>query len=104
MPAGDDIARWHAVRTRSRHEKLVRDRLAGLGIEHLLPTVMRLRQWKDRKKEIEVPLFSGYCFARFCRPDRLAVQTVSGVVGLVGGGQQPEPIPDAEIEIGRAHV
>ena len=89
---------WYAIRTRSRHEKLVRDRLAALGIEHLLPTVMRLSQWKDRKKEIEAPLFSGYCFARFGRPDRLAVQTVSGVVGLVGAGQRPEPIPDHEIE------
>ena len=71
--------------------------MAVQGIEHLLPTVMRLSQWKDRKKEIEAPLFSGYCFARFCWPDRLAVQTVSGVVGLVGGGQRPEPISDEEI-------
>jgi transcription antitermination factor NusG len=76
----------------------VRDRLAGLGIEHLLPTVVRLSQWKDRKKEVEVPLFSGYCFTRFRWPDRLAVQTVPGVVGIVGGGQRPEPIPDAEID------
>lgn len=98
MPDADGTSRWYAVRTRSRHEKLVRDRLAGLGVEHLLPTVMRLSQWKDRKKEIEAPLFSGYCFARFGWPDRLAVQTVSGVVGLVGGGQRPEPIPDEEID------
>jgi transcription antitermination factor NusG len=76
----------------------VRDRLAGLCIEHLLPTVMRLSQWKDRKKEVEVPLFAGYCFARFAWPDRLSVQTVSGVVGIVGGGQRPEPIPDVEID------
>ncbi|MEK6603230.1 MAG: transcription termination/antitermination NusG family protein, partial [Nitrospirota bacterium] len=64
MPDANQIPLWYAVRTRSRHEKLVRDRLAGLGVEHLLPTVMRLSQWKDRKKEIEAPLFSGYCFAR----------------------------------------
>lgn len=98
MSEADGIPHWYAVRTRSRHEKLVRDRLAAQGIEHLLPTVFRLSQWKDRKKEIEVPLFSGYCFARFSWPDHLAVQTVSGVVGLVGGGQRPEPIPDAEID------
>ena len=90
--------RWYAVRTRSRHEKLVRDRLAGLGVEHLLPTVMRLSQWKDRKKEVEAPLFSGYCFARFRWPDRLVVQTVSGVVEIIGGGQRPESIPDVEID------
>ena len=97
MSDADGTPRWYAVRTRSRHEKLVRNRLAGLSIEHLLPTVVRLGQWKDRKKEIEVPLFSGYCFARFPWADRLAIQTVSGVVGIVGGGARPEPVPDEEI-------
>ena len=98
MPETNGIPRWYAIRTRSRHEKLVRDRLAGLSIEHLLPTVFRLSQWKDRKKEVEVPLFSGYCFAHFPWADRLAIQTVSGVVGIVGGGARPAPIPDVEID------
>jgi transcription antitermination factor NusG len=90
--------RWFALRTRSRHEKLVRDRLTGQGIEPLLPTVRRLSQWKDRKKEIEMPLFSGYYFARFAWRDRLAAQKISGVVEIVGGGERPEPIPDEEID------
>src|SRR5213593_3108462 len=91
------LPRWYALRTRSRHEKLVRDRLAGLGIEQLLPTVKRLSQWKDRKKEIEVPLFSGYCFGRFEWQERTPVLKVSGIVEIVGGGSRPEPIPDEEI-------
>ena len=94
MPDGDGTLRWYAIRTRSRHEKRVRDRLAAQGTEHLLPTVMRLSQWKDRKKEIEVPLFSGYCFARFPWQDRTPVLKVSGVVEIVGGGPRPEPIPE----------
>jgi transcription termination/antitermination protein NusG len=90
--------RWYALRTKSRHEKLVRDQLEKQGIEPLLPTVKRLSQWKDRKKEIEVPLFSGYCFVRFSQQDRLPVQKVSGVVEVVGSGSRPEPIPNEEIE------
>lgn len=90
--------RWYALRTKSRHEKHVRDGLAKQGIEPLLPTVKRLSQWKDRRKEIEVPLFSGYCFVRFVQEERLPVQKVSGVVEIVGSGSQPEPIPDEEIE------
>lgn len=90
--------RWYALRTKSRHEKLVRDRLEQEGIEPLLPTVKRLSQWKDRKKEIEVPLFSGYCFVRFSQQQKLPVQKVSGVVEIVGSGSRPEPIPDEEIE------
>jgi len=89
--------RWYALRTRSRHEKLVRDQLTGQGIEPLLPTVRRLSQWKDRKKEVEVPLFSGYCFVRFASEQKLPVLKTVGVVDIVGGGHQPEPIPDDEI-------
>jgi transcription antitermination factor NusG len=88
---------WYALRTKSRHEKTVRDQLDRQGIEPLLPTVKRLSQWKDRKKEIEVPLFSGYCFVRLAPDDKLPVQKVSGVVEIVGSGSQPEPIPDDEI-------
>jgi transcription termination/antitermination protein NusG len=88
---------WYALRTRSRHEKIVRDQLANQGIEPLLPTVKRLSQWKDRKKEVEVPLFSGYCFVRFTMDQKLPVLKTVGVVDIVGSGQQPEPIPDEEI-------
>jgi len=98
MNQTDQSPRWYALRTKSRHEKQVRDQLERLGIEPLLPTVKRLSQWKDRKKEIEVPLFSGYCFVRFSQQDRLPVQKVLGVVEVVGCGSRPEPIPDEEIE------
>jgi transcription antitermination factor NusG len=89
--------RWYALRTRSRHEKIVRDQLANQGIEPLLPTIKRLSQWKDRKKEIEVPLFSGYCFVRFGSDNKLLVLKTIGVVDIVGNGHSPEPIPDEEI-------
>ncbi|HEY6085574.1 MAG TPA: UpxY family transcription antiterminator [Nitrospira sp.] len=95
MSASSHI-RWYALRTRSRHEKLVRDQLTHQGIEPLLPTIKRLSQWKDRKKEIEVPLFSGYCFVRFSSDQKLPVLKTVGVVDIVGGGH-PEPIPEEEI-------
>jgi transcription antitermination factor NusG len=76
---------------------VVRDQLSTQGIEPLLPTVKRLSQWKDRKKEIEVPLFSGYCFVHFSPGQKLPVLKTVGVVDIVGA-TQPEPIPDEEIE------
>jgi len=69
-----------------------------MKIEPLLPTVTRLSQWKDRKKEIEAPLFPGYCFARFSWQDRIPVLSVPGVVNIVGSGNRPEPISDGEID------
>ncbi len=87
---------WYALTTRSRQEKLVRDRLACSGFEQLLPMTRRLSQWSDRKMWIDVPLFSGFCFARFSLDDRLAVLTLPGVVRIVGCNG-PEAIPDEEI-------
>lgn len=97
-PLVSDPLLWYAIRTRSRHEKQVRDRFVALGIEQLLPTVRRLNQWKDRKKEIESPLFPGYCFGRFSWQDRLSVLKVAGVVDIIGSAGRPESIPEQEIE------
>jgi transcription antitermination factor NusG len=77
-----DSLHWYALRTKSRHEKVVRDQLDKQGIEPLLPTVKRLSQWKDRKKEIEVPLFSGYCFVRFAQQDKASSKSWAAAAGL----------------------
>lgn len=91
--------RWYAVRTRSRHEKRVHEQLAGRPqIDVFLPLWERRSRWKDRIKRIQVPLFPGYCFARFWYADRLRVLKAFGVVDLVGPGGEPEPIPDAEMD------
>jgi len=50
-----------------------------------------------RKKEIEVPLFSGYCFVRFSQLEKTPIQKIVGVVEIVGSGSRPEPIPEEEI-------
>ena len=89
---------WYAIQTLSRHEKVVRRQLEMQNVEHFLPTTRRVSQWSDRKKQVEVPLFAGYCFARFSLADRLPVLQSQGVVGVVGSGGMPESIPDDEIE------
>ena len=75
---------WYAPRTKLRHEKLVRDRLTSQGIEPLLPTVKRLSQWKDRRKEVEAPLFSCHCFVRFAPSVKDSVLKVTGESGNLG--------------------
>lgn len=89
---------WYAIRTRSRHEKVVRDQLAGRGIEQLLPTFITINQWKDRRKAVQIPLFPGYCFARFSLQERLPVLQAPGVIDIVGQGNCPEPIPDRDVD------
>ena len=89
---------WFAVRTRYRHEHLVRDQLTLKQLEIFLPTVTRWSRWKDRRKRIEWPLFAGYCFARFHPASRLVVLNCCGVVDIVAFGNVPAPIPDEEID------
>ncbi len=91
---------WYAIYVKSRHEFQVFDRLAMKGIEAFLPTVERLRRWKDRKKLITFPLFPGYLFVHISRSaqEKLSVLKISGVVRLlctVPG--EPDPIPDEQI-------
>ncbi len=59
-----DQTRWYAVRTRSRHEKLVARQLESQGIQSFLPVITKISNWSDRRKEVELPLFSGYAFVR----------------------------------------
>ena len=89
---------WYVLRTRSRHEKIVRDQLVRREVETFLPLAERWSRWKDRRKKVAFPLFPGYCFARFPLVDRLRVLNVVGVADLVGISGRPEPVPDTEIE------
>lgn len=88
--------RWYALSTRSRHEKQVRDRLEGIGVEPFLPLTRTLTQWSDRKVWTETPLFSGYCFARFSLKNSLTILQTPGIVRIVGI-IMPEAIPDEEM-------
>jgi transcription antitermination factor NusG len=89
---------WYAIKTRSRHEKLVTQQLLSRHLETFLPLVDRRRRWKDRWKNVSFPLFPGYCFARFPYQDRLKVLSAVGVVQLLGVNGYPVPIPDHEID------
>ena len=89
---------WYAVWTRSRHEQVVRDQLERKGLEAFLPTIPRWSRWKDRKKQIDWPLFPGYCFARFDRGQQLPVLQCTGVVSIVSFDGEIAPVPEHEIE------
>ena len=88
---------WFAIWTRSRHEQVVREQLERKHIEAFLPTVMRWSRWKDRKKQIDWPLFPGYCFARFDPKERLPVLKCTGVVNIISFQGELAPIPEHEI-------
>jgi transcription antitermination factor NusG len=92
------VSRWYACWTRARHEKRVQQMLVERGVETFLPVVERERQWRDRRKLIEFPLFPSYVFGRFPLEESVRVLSVPGVAGLVKTDGRPAPIPDDELE------
>jgi transcription antitermination factor NusG len=94
-----DEARWYAVKTRSRHEKVVATQLESRDVPSFLPLVTQVHRWSDRKKMVQVPLFPGYTFVRIVpSPEEyIRVLRVHGVSSFVGIHGQGTPIPDKQI-------
>lgn len=99
-PQTGEEARWYAVRTRPRHEKKVAAELQEKGITIYLPLLTQIRRWSDRRKVVQVPLFSCYAFVHAVLDLhlRLALYSISGALGFVGSNHQGVPIPEAQIE------
>lgn len=97
-----DHPEWFAVHTRSRHEFLANEHLRKEGIDAFLPVVEKLRRWKDRKKKVLFPLFSGYLFVRIERSHKemLKVLKSKGVVRILGNKENELlPIPAEQIDV-----
>jgi transcription antitermination factor NusG len=88
---------WYVVYTRSRAEKKVEAELSAQGIECFLPLQKKLRQWKDHKKWVEMPLLSGYCFVHISRHDYDRVLQAANVVCYVTFEKKAAIIPDQQI-------
>jgi transcription antitermination factor NusG len=89
---------WYALHVRSNFEKTVSAILREKGFQEFLPLYRARRQWSDRVKESEFPLFPGYVFCRFDVGGRLLrVVTTPGVLGIVSAGKCPIAVSNADI-------
>ena len=88
---------WFAVRVKSNYEKPVSATLRGKGFEEFVPMYRARRQWSDRVKVIDLPLFPGYLFCRLDLNERLPLLTTPGFLYLVGRGKTPEPVDEREV-------
>jgi transcription antitermination factor NusG len=90
---------WFAIYTRSRTEKKVAAELIEQGYEAWIPLLKTMRQWSDRKKMVEVPLFNSYIFVRInLSKIRSIISKADGAVYVVSFSGQPAAIPDKQIE------
>lgn len=89
---------WFVLYTKSRSEKKVSEGLSKCGVEVYCPVKKVERQWSDRKKVIEEPLFRSYVFVRLHPKDRHIVFNVSGVIRYLYWLGQPAEVRPCEIQ------
>jgi transcription antitermination factor NusG len=88
---------WYALQVRARYERSVTSFLVEMGYETFLPLSEITRQWSDRKKKVDSPLFPGYIFCRFSLQDRLPVLKTPGIIQIVGYSRIPVPVDEKEV-------
>ncbi len=90
---------WYPIYTKSRFEKSVYSNLIRAGIESYLPLQLTMRQWSDRKKWVEIPLFNSYLFVKILKTDFQKVLNIRGTSSFLNFNGRPAKIANQEIDI-----
>jgi transcription antitermination factor NusG len=96
--------KWYVLYTKPRWEKKINAVLTRKGIESWCPLQKVERQWSDRKKVIEDPLFKSYVFVHIEDDERFNVLNTEGVLNFVYHVNKPAVVRDEEIEIIRSYL
>lgn len=97
MTIDKDNKKWFAIYVKSRNEKKVFKTLDDIGIESFLPLITRMKQWSDRLKKVEEPLFRSYLFVNISLNDYYKVLNVNGVVKFICFEKKPVEVPQNQI-------
>lgn len=89
---------WYVIYTKPKWEKKVAEKLNQIGVECYCPVITEIKQWSDRKKKVEVPLFNSYIFVHLLEKDRNSVFQIAGVVRYLYWLGKPAVVRDDEIE------
>jgi len=98
LPLDISHPHWFVLYVRANQEKKTTLRLTGNEIEYFLPCYRSVRQWKDRRVTLEMPLFPGYIFVHLPFVDRMRALSLPHVVDLVGGKNAPAIVSEEEID------
>ncbi|WP_186758757.1 UpxY family transcription antiterminator [Echinicola salinicaeni] len=89
---------WFVMYTAPRAEKKVAKRLEENNIEVYLPIIEEVRQWSDRKKKVQRPLFNGYIFVKIEHNRLWEALQVQGAVKFVNFSGTHARVREDEIE------
>lgn len=92
-------AKWFAVYTKYKREKLVNQRLNEKGIQTYLPLQQFTRRYTRKVKKVELPLISCYIFTKITKQEYVPVLETPDVVHFVRFSSNLIAIPEEEIQI-----
>lgn len=90
---------WHVLYTKPRWEKKVDAQLLRKNIKSWCPVQKIQRQWSDRKKIIEDPLFKSYVFVHTNESERVEILRTEGVLNFVHYLKKPAIISNEEVDL-----
>lgn len=96
--------KWFALYTKPRWEKKIFSVLERKGIETWCPLQRIQKQWSDRKKIIEEPLFKSYVFVHINDLEKLSVLQTDGVLNFVYYLNKPAVIREEEIDMIKSYL
>jgi transcription antitermination factor NusG len=88
---------WHVLYTKPRNEKKVAERLSNAGYSVYCPLQKVRRQWSDRVKVVEEPLFKGYLFIKIAEKKRDDIFVFPGTVRYLFWLHRPAVVREEEI-------
>jgi len=93
------IQKWFVIYTRPRAEKKVAEQLAEYNYQVYLPLKKEVRQWKDRLKKVELPLFNSYVFVKVDTKQYYEIpKLINGFVKYITIGGEKIAVREEEIE------
>lgn len=95
----ENVKKWYALYTKPRWEKKVNLVLNNKGVECWCPVKKTEKQWSDRKKIIDEPLFTSYVFVNIDDTERTKVLMTDGILNFVYHVGKPAVIRNEEIEL-----
>ncbi len=95
----EEEKKWYALYTKPRWEKKIDASLIKKNIESWCPLQKMEKQWTDRKKIIEEPLFKSYIFVHIDLTEKVRVLQTDGILNFVHYLGKPAVIRDEEINL-----
>jgi len=96
------VLNWYVFYTFHKSEKAIKQELEKVNFEVCLPLQKVTRQWKDRKKEIEIPLFPNYIFVKTLKAQVYHILNYPKIVKYVAFDGRPATLREEEIDFIRS--